>query len=125
MIERDCLYCHSKLTGRSDQKFCSDQCRANFNNQHKKEHEKLILSVNKVLRKNRSILKQINPKGKSTVKKQYLLNEGFNFNYFTSVYESQQLKYRFCYEYGYAFSENEEKVIIINWQKYMKGKATL
>ncbi|MFA6947300.1 MAG: DUF2116 family Zn-ribbon domain-containing protein, partial [Pedobacter sp.] len=31
-MERECLDCGAALRGRTDKKFCDDQCRSNFNN---------------------------------------------------------------------------------------------
>lgn len=114
-----CKNCYEEFIGRSDKKFCSDQCRNTFNNKVKRNHEKLIIDINKILRKNRIILKQFNPEGKTTIRKEYLSKLGFNFRYYTHTYKSKGGNiYKFCYEYGY-FEIDTEKVLIINWQPYM------
>ena len=115
-----CLNCGEEFVGRSDKKFCCDQCRNTYNNQIKREHEILITNINKILRKNRKILKQFNPEGKTVIRKEHLLKLGFDFNYHThSRTTPSQNTYYFCYEYGYMFLK-DEKILIINQQKYMK-----
>jgi hypothetical protein len=108
--------------GRTDKKYCDDQCRNAFNNKLKRQHEKLILDTNKILRKNRSILQQLNPVGKTTIRTEYLVKLGFDFRYFTHLFTTKNNNdYRFCYEYGY-FKIDDEKTLIVNWQPYMESQ---
>jgi len=114
-----CLNCEEEFIGRSDKKFCSDQCRNTYNNKTRSMHEKLMLDINKILRKNRMILKQFNPEGKTSIRKEYLIKMGFDLKYHTHTYETKNGNtYKFCYEYGYMDIE-DEKVLIINQQPYM------
>ena len=117
-----CLHCNKPLEkGRIDKKFCDHYCRNAYNNEQIRETEKTIKLINQILRKNRMILRTINPEGKSTVRKEYLELSGFNFKYFTHKYEAKNGNiYWFCYEYGYMLSTTEpEKVVIVNYQEYM------
>jgi len=117
-----CLHCGKAILGRSDKKFCNAQCRNTHNNQVRSESEKFIIETNRILRKNRSILKQLNPIGKSTVRREYLELVGFDFDHFTRIYRTKKGNiYYMCYEFGYMHVE-EEKVLIINQQDYMFKK---
>ncbi len=119
-MKQRCLNCEVEFVGRSDKKFCGDQCRNTYNNKIKREHEKLMMDINKILRKNRKILKTLNPMGKTTVRREYLDKMGFNFRYHTHTFTTKNKnEYKFCYEYGY-FLIDEDKVLIINRQPYMK-----
>jgi predicted nucleic acid-binding Zn ribbon protein len=123
-MENTCLECKSKFNGRSDKKFCSDQCRAIFNNRKISEKEAEIIRINSILRKNRTLLKQTNPVGKTTIRKEVLSSQGFDFRFFTHVFKTNTNQiYYFCYEYGYSFIA-DEKVLIVNWQPYMKASGT-
>ncbi|HCX20496.1 MAG: hypothetical protein CMB80_26805 [Flammeovirgaceae bacterium] len=133
MIEMEnkfCYGCGKPLQGRMDKKFCGDQCRAAYHNQHKRKHERIIQAVNRQIRKNRTILRQLCPDGKATVRKTRLDDLGFSFQYFSSIYQEGQLTYYFSYEYGFApimqRSRTEgqmvQKVLIIQYQEHMKGK---
>jgi len=119
---RECITCGTALTGRIDRKFCSDQCRATYNNRQKQKHEKTILDANRILRKNRRILKTVCPEGKPTVRKQILDDMGFDFRYMTNLYKSGRgAVYFLCYDYGYTSikEKGKEKVVIVQRQAYM------
>jgi len=82
-MEKYRLACQKQFQGCLDKKYCSDECRFMANNEKRRENpeEKLILTVNTILRKNRSILKNLNPEGKTTVRKDYLVVQNFDFRY--------------------------------------------
>ena len=84
-MERYCLECGIKLLGRTDKKFCSDQCRNTYNNRLNKDETAYMKNVNRILRKNRRILKELNPHGKAKVKKQKLLLQIRKGRFITSV----------------------------------------
>ncbi len=122
MEQRECLQCGQKFVGRSDKRFCGDQCRAAYNNTNRADSEKVILQVNKVLRKNRTILRTLNPVGMTIVRKEFLTERGFNFKYFTNLYKTKDgNEYWFCYDVGYMHLD-DQKVRIVDYQKYMKGE---
>jgi predicted nucleic acid-binding Zn ribbon protein len=120
-----CQVCGQTFIGRSDKKYCSDQCRAMRNNQKKKAEpgERLILDINRILRKNRSILKLLSPLGKTTTRQEYLVLQGFDFRYHTYLFQTRKgSTYHFCYDFGYLLLP-ENKVLIVNWQPYMSKKT--
>jgi len=51
MEERYCLECGEPLIGRSDKKFCDDQCRNAYNNKLNRDHINLYRNINNKLRK--------------------------------------------------------------------------
>jgi hypothetical protein len=107
-VERACLQCENKLYGRRDQKFCSDQCRVEHYNMLNRDVSKFMTNINNLLRKNRRILEKMNPSGKAKVTKAQLLDEGFNFHYFTNEYVTKVGKvYKFIYEQGYVELEED------------------
>jgi predicted nucleic acid-binding Zn ribbon protein len=100
--KRTCPVCGEAIVGRIDKKFCSDQCRSEYNNSNNKYYNNRIRRVNSVLRKNRRILEELNPEGKTKVPRRRLTDRGFDFNYFTNIYRTRTGNtYYFCYEYGY------------------------
>jgi predicted nucleic acid-binding Zn ribbon protein len=120
MDKKNCLQCGTVLVGRTDKRFCVDQCRALYNNNNRSTDERLINNVNKALRKNRRILRSINPTGMSVVRKEVLNELGFNFNYFTSLYTTKEgSQYLFCYDMG-VLQLDDAKVRIVEYQSYMK-----
>lgn len=111
--ERLCLECDTKLVGRADQKFCSDQCRNAYNNRLNSDANKVVRNINNALRRNRRILGELNPQDKSKTTREKLLQRGFQFNYFTHLYQTKNgSTYYFCYELGYLPLDNDEVLIV-------------
>lgn len=111
--EKYCLDCGEVLHGRADKKFCNDQCRNNYNNQLNSNASNLVRNINNILRRNRRILEELNPAGKTKTTLQKLASKGFNFEYFTSLYQTQKgSTYHFCYEYGYLPLDNDEFLLV-------------
>ncbi len=124
METRKCPVCDAPVIGRSDKKYCSDQCRAVANNQFKQKTQKLIIDTNKRLRRNRTILKTLSPVGKATVRKTVLENMGDDFLAFTALYlPSTGNLYYLCYDYGFSpiVQRGIERALIITKQSYVGG----
>lgn len=120
METRNCQECNQKLSGRKDQKFCSDYCRNTFNNRLNEDATNYIRRINNILRKNRRILAALNPKGKNTVDGITMAEEGFNFHYYTNVYKTQKgASYFFCYDQGYLKMDNDQ-YMLVQKQDYVK-----
>lgn len=124
-----CLNCKEALQGRVDKKFCSDQCRATYNNQNKSPHEDAIKKLNAQLRLNRTILKTLCPTGKATVRREVLAEMGFSFRHFTSAYGAASNLYFLCYDYAFKpinersqeHGQLTQKVLIVQQQDYMRA----
>ncbi|MEY8849613.1 hypothetical protein AB9K26_12405 [Psychroserpens sp. XS_ASV72] len=107
-MERKCPECGEKIVGRIDKKFCSDACRNSYNNSKNKDQRNLIRNTNNWLRKNYRILEALNPDQKTTVSRAKLIEKGFDFNYFTSIYTTKAGKiYYFVYDQGYLPIEGD------------------
>jgi predicted nucleic acid-binding Zn ribbon protein len=116
-METNCLECGETLRGRSDKKFCSDQCRTSYNNQLKQETNSLVKKITYTLRKNRRILSDLNPNGKTKIHKKTLMDMGFNFNYYTNMYRTKNGNtYYFCFEQGYLLIDNGFLALVVNNQ---------
>lgn len=114
--KRLCPVCGEPILGRIDKKFCSDQCRNTFNNRRYSSSNSLVQKINRTLKKNYSILCKLNTTGKTKVSRSKLLHEGFDFNFFTSIYETQKRNiYRICYDEGYL-PLNDDMVLLIHWK---------
>jgi hypothetical protein len=104
-----CADCGGQIKGRSDKRFCDDQCRSNFHNRRNSETNGTVKRINHILRKNRRILSELNPdRGKATAARSKMADKGFDFRHFTSIYTTGAgATYYFCYEYGFLPLENE------------------
>jgi len=113
--EKLCLNCKELIKGRSDKKFCGDHCRSNYNYKRTGvDHLNFVRSVNRTLRKNRRILKHLNKNGKTKVPRKSLSDNGFNFSYHTSIYETtQRSRYFLCYDIAYL-SLDDNEVLLVN-----------
>ena len=113
-----CLECDEPIKGRADKKFCSDGCRNSYNNKFNKDATNLMRNVNRILRKNRSILMKLNPQGKSKTTKKTLLENGFDFNYHTNTYTNKKgMVYYFCYEQGVLPLDNDYYALVIRQER--------
>ncbi len=118
-MERDCLNCGEKVIGRADKKFCSDQCRSQYNNLQYQEVTAYMRSVINILRKNRKILSTLNPNGKARVKRSELLLLGFDFKFFTNIYRTKAGKtYYFCFDQG-ILKIDEEYYALVERQEFV------
>lgn len=113
MEQRKCLECDEPLRGRADQKFCSDACRNAFNNQKLGSTTNNMRKINRILKKNHSILKDLNPDEKTTTYKSVMVKRGFNFNHFTHIYKTRNGRvYYFCYDQGFSALENNKFLLV-------------
>ena len=113
-MKRKCIECGDDFIGRTDKKFCSDNCRSAYNNKLNKDANNFVRNINNILRKNRRILAELNPNGKVKVHKDKLLDKGFKFSYFTNEYATKSGNvYRFCYDQGYLSLDNDFYTIVL------------
>jgi hypothetical protein len=103
-----CQECDEEIHGRKDKQFCSDHCRAtHYNNLHV-QVSTFIRRINNVIKRNRGILIQLNPKGNATVHKMHLLDYGFRFDFHTNIYKTTSgTTCYFCYDQGYIELEDD------------------
>lgn len=115
--EKFCLACGESIVGRTDKKFCDDQCRSNYNNRLNSEASVQVRMVNNVLKKNRKLLEVVaGNAGKGKISKQKLMERGFNFKYFTQMHTTQKGNiYKLCYEYAYLNIENDF-LLVVKWE---------
>lgn len=106
-----------------DKKYCSEYCKSSYHyKQNIEKGDNLFSRIDKKLKNNRRILKSYNKAGKTTVRKNIIIEDGFNPKYFTNYWKAKNNNlYLFCYEYG--FMEKKEngysKYVLILWQEYM------
>lgn len=114
--ERYCLYpaCGKPLDQRmrKDAKFCNEQCRAAYHNPKRAEPHPDIKRINKILLKNFQILaKALGGKQLVKKKREQIIKQGFNLEYFTH----QHKDFIFCYRYGYHLKEDGYFTIFLGY----------
>ena len=111
---KKCMFCGMSFTGRIDKKFCSHYCRTAYHNANNHKNEKLFKEIDRQLKKNRSILKRLNPAENNTVAKNMLIKSGFDFQFFTHYLKTEDSKvYLFCYEFGYRDLKKNGKYYLV------------
>lgn len=112
-MQKLCPECAEKIVGRIDKKFCSDYCRNAHNNKINKDSKNLIRNTNNRLRKNYRILELSNPNQKTKITRAKLIERGFDFNYFTSIYKTKVgTIYYFVYDQGYLPLEGDYYALV-------------
>lgn len=115
---KTCLDCGNPIQGRADKKFCNDLCRNNYNNQLNSNSYNIIRNVNNVLKRNRRIMEELNPGGKTRTTMAKMVAKGFNAKFMTNKLDTQNGKtYIFCYEYGYLPLDNDEVLLVKREEK--------
>ncbi len=113
-MKRTCLECGMEIHGRRDKKFCTDQCRNDYNNKNNSDANNYIRNVNRILRKNRKVLMEVCGKAeKKKAQREYLLKKGLQMDYTTNTYTTKEGKtYFFCYDYGYLPLDRDWVMIV-------------
>ena len=102
---RNCRYCGEAISGRSDKKFCDDQCRSNFNSRMNYASPE-IRTVNSILRRNRRILDSLASLGNAQIDMSNLHEKGFNFRFHTHTRSAKGYTYNMCYDYAWLTAED-------------------
>ena len=122
---KTCPSCGGEVKGRSDKKYCSAACKSSDHYDKRVEKDKFYIEVDRQLKTNRKLLKKYNQTGYTILRKDVLLNEGFNPNFFTHYWKNHEgLLYLFVYDLGFAdvSKDGKEKYVIVEWQEYMRKK---
>ncbi len=112
--KRYCPNCNGLITGRSDKRFCSDACRTMYNNRLYRERREELIRIDRILKKNHSIIDRLYSSGKRKISFVALFGLGFNFDYITSMRENPSSGGSFimgCYDYTFIIG-NDGTVVI-------------
>ena len=122
--KRECLDCGKPIEGRIDKKYCNQYCRSSYQYKNKKaQTNPFYTRVDNQLKRNRKILAKYNKAGKATVRKEVLIKDGFDSNFFTHYWKNKKGQvYLFCYEFGFlaTHERGNEKYLLVHWQDYME-----
>ncbi len=109
-----CKVCNIEITGRSDKKFCSVECKNYYHVNLRRVTDVAVRSINKILHRNRSILLEILGKRKTQIKVNRLVldKKKFNFKYHTHIIRNSRGKL-FFYVYDLAWMEFSDNEVLI------------
>ena len=119
-----CPVCDALVVGRSDKLFCSPKCKSIHQYETRQKNEKFFFKVDKQLKTNRKLLRKFNASGVTTIRKDALLQKGFDPKFFTHYWKNQKGDvYLFVYEYGFLFTKSnaKERYVLVQWQSYMEA----
>ncbi|WP_299535682.1 hypothetical protein [Ulvibacterium sp.] len=119
---RTCPVCGTTVKGRSDKKYCCKKCKSIDQYENRQKSEGFYIRVDRQLKINRKILKRYNKSGYSVIRKNELLEEGFNPKFFTHYWKNKKEDiYLFVYEFGFLSKKDgdKEKYVLVTWQDYM------
>ena len=118
-----CFYCGKTLYGKSNQKYCNDDCRNKGNREKRRKdtwHEPpLIGQVITVLRRNYKILAQQHAfeNRAIVVSKFKLIEANFNFKHFTSQLKTKASVYNFVFDLGWRELEDGKIMVVFNTEQ--------
>ena len=104
-MERHCLRCGKPITGRSDKKFCNDDCRTDYHNDLRRKRERELRSVNRILSSNWKILSTQLREGHDSVPAKDRAARNFNFDIYTTSRRCFPVgRTYWCYNCAYRIS---------------------
>lgn len=114
-MPKSCPMCRKKVVGRSDKKFCSVACKSLYHFKLAKHTEQAAQRIDKILHRNRSILREI--MGKRTTNKKVsrliLDKKKFNYHYITGFHINTRNKMiHRVYDYSWAIFSDQEILIM-------------
>lgn len=114
MTTKNCINCGKPFEGRINKKFCSQKCKNEHHNTIYRDQNKILAEIDKIMHRNRSVLKDMyNVHRSSPIKIQVLKARGFNPNYHTHIFSSSVGgKYTMIYDIGYKNLFDEEIQIV-------------
>ena len=106
---RICPNCGRQVTGRADKRFCCSECKTMFHNRKYRLERKEIYRIDRILKKNRSIIDRLYINGERDIPFHRLYHLGFDFKYLTSFIAdscSTEACVFGCYDYTCAMSSD-------------------
>lgn len=125
-VQPICLNCGKDLFGRADKKYCNDTCRNQANSAKrkklKKEEPRHVYQISRDILRNRNMIAKMRvyeyePR---VVTRSELMDQGFNFEYYTNILETKKGRYHYCYEYGWLEMENG-KILLVMTDRYTEN----
>jgi len=115
MQHTDPLTGETFIPHRTNQRFASRKNQVRFNNMNAAKKRKSKAQFDRILDKNRNILKAVlGNKKETSLSKEYLLGAGFHFGYLTHNVKNGDTIYNCIYDYCYTRLDKDRYKIIQN-----------
>ena len=116
---KKCKVCYKEIVGRRDKIFCSVKCKNYYHHELRKNNDKAVKEINKILNRNYGILFEIFGSNirQITIDRTILENYKFNFTYHTHCrYNSKGKLYQYVYNFAWMEFSND-KIMILKFPK--------
>jgi predicted nucleic acid-binding Zn ribbon protein len=110
--EYHCLYCNSTVYGRTDKKFCSEECKNGYYNDYRKRQHRSRISVVRILEQNYAVLENLLAIDVKSVQLDALDALGFQIPYCTYTAVKGTHRIYQCYDIEYRISKKALSGII-------------
>jgi hypothetical protein len=114
-----CINCEKQIKGRPDKKYCSSNCKNQYNYNRRKQTKSETKAIDSILHRNREILDTLmgSKRVKMEISKTELTLMGFQYKYFTGTHINKVGKL-YHIVYNFAWMEfTQQKVLIIKDRK--------
>lgn len=103
MKQKTCPNCEEEFEGRRNKKFCSASCKNQYHNSEYRESNRDVYDINRILQRNRNILKNLfQVYRSSSVGKNILEAHGFNTKFHTHLFDAPSgARYTMVYDFGF------------------------
>lgn len=113
-----CQSCSKEFEGRSNKKFCSNECKNKHHNAAHREKQEVITDINKILHRNWTTLHHLYGIYRSAPISMNIVEAyGFNKKYFTHVQNSPiGEKYTMAYDVGFKnHIDNQIQIVVTDF----------
>ena len=109
-----CPACDAEFTGRKNQRFCSTACRIRYNNSKIRDAREHISDINKLLYRNRTVLRELHERfDNRSIDKDVLNHSDYNKRYYTHhSYNQNNELYTWCYDYGWIIVDEQHIQVV-------------
>jgi predicted nucleic acid-binding Zn ribbon protein len=102
MSAKRCPQCQKPIAGRSDKKYCSNDCRSLANREKQRIAHQPSVIINQILWNNREALRTLWMQRPTMVSRDTLLSNGYNFHFHTNLHITARGNvYYVCYDFGF------------------------
>lgn len=114
MKTKMCPNCKKEFDGRRNKKFCTVSCKNHYHNEEYRKENQNVNNINKILNKNRIILRNLfKIYRSSSISKEILEGHGFDLKFHTHLFNAPSgARYTMIYEFGFKTTFDEQIQIV-------------